>query len=451
LVFSGSTISFIFDFSQYVVYADKGAGFVPINTLSNITDTIVQIAGVDALNRSDCYKIATTNLCKFTQKEVTLNKHCTIELRGKAGVNASILNWSNYVGWLVDKYVVYRQIGTSNFDSIGQVDGSTLSYIDTSIKCYKVHHYKVKAYQNGGLNEFSWSDTCHVSPIYLNQVAPPEMKRATVLNDQYVRVEWQQLVKNKIPLERFVIVGKENKSSNKNIWIVNAKSDSLVVNDKSFSVDNTNAIYKVLGIDECGDSSKFSLVAQSILLDVSMTNQYFPFLQWNKYIEWPEGVKEYIVERNSGNGLLEIDRIPASDSTYIDPLPSLNCLPDLEYRITALRNKTVGADSSWFNNSCSNIDDPGVKTKVFIPNAFTPNGNNLNELFKPEGIFIANYTMKIFNRWGEKIYEGQGCGSGWDGIYRSEIVPGGVYVYIVNVKGTDGKWYPFSGDVTVLR
>ena len=59
--------------------------------------------------------------------------------------------------------------------------------------------------------------------------------------------------------------------------------------------------------------------------------------------------------------------------------------------------------------------------------------------------------MKIFNRWGEKIYEGQGCGSGWDGIYRSEIVPGGVYVYIVNVKGTDGKWYPFSGDVTVLR
>ena len=232
---------------------------------------------------------------------------------------------------------------------------------------------------------------------------------------------------------------------------MNAKSDSLIVNDKSFSVDNANAVYKVLGIDECGDSSKFSLISQSILLDVSLNSQYYPLLQWNKYIEWTEGVKEYVVERNSGNGLVEIDRISASDSIYIDPLPSLNCLPKLEYRITALRNKTVGADSSWFNNSCSNIDDPGVKTKVFIPNAFTPNGNDLNELFKPEGIFIANYTMKIFNRWGEKIFEGQGCGIGWDGNYRSEKVPAGVYVYNVNVKGTDGKWYPFSGDVTVLR
>ena len=441
-----------FDFSNYIVYADKGAGFVPINSLSNVTDTMIQIGGVDALHRSDCYKIASTNLCNFTQKEVSLNKHCTVELRGKSALNASILNWSSYVGWPVDRYVVYRQIGTSNFDSIGQVSGLALSYIDTSIKCYKVHHYRVKAYEFGGLNEFSWSDTCHVSPIYMNQVAPPEMKRATVLNDQYVRVEWQQLVKNKIPLERFVIVGKESKSSTfKNIWVLSAKSDSLVVNDKSFSVDNYSAIYKVLGIDECGDSSKFTLISQSILLDVSLTNQYYPLLQWNKYIEWSEGVKEYIVERNSGNGLVEIDRVASSDSNYIDPLPSLNCLPNLEYRITALRNKTVGVDSSWFNNSCSNVDDPGVKTKVFIPNAFTPNGNNLNELFKPEGIFIANYTMKIFNRWGEKIYEGQGCGSGWDGIYRSEIVPGGVYVYIVNVKGTDGKWYPFSGDVTVLR
>ena len=59
--------------------------------------------------------------------------------------------------------------------------------------------------------------------------------------------------------------------------------------------------------------------------------------------------------------------------------------------------------------------DPGVKTKVFIPNAFTPNGNNLNELFKPEGIFIANYTMKIFNRWGEKIFHWNDVNSGWNG------------------------------------
>lgn len=441
-----------FDFNNYIVYSDKGMGFVPIRNISNIADTVMILSGVDALHRSDCYKIGSSNICNFSQKEIDLNKHCTIELHGKSQVNASVLNWNSYVGWTVSRYVVYRQIDNSKFDSIGEVPGNQTSFVDTSIQCYKIHHYRVKAYEKLGLNEFSWSDTCHVLPKYINSVAPPEMKRATVINDKYVRVEWEQLVKNKIPLQRFVLVGKENATgSNYKTWVLSSKQDSLVLFDKSFSVDQAYSIYKVLGIDECGDSSKFSLISQSILLNVSVNASYFPVLQWNKYKEWKEGIKEYLVERNTGSGLKVIEHLSSNDSLYIDQLPSLNCLPKLEYRITAIRNKSVGNDSLWYNNSVSNIQDPTTKLKVFIPNAFTPNGNSLNELFRPEGIFIAEYTMKIYNRWGEKVFDGNGCDYGWDGIYNGQNVPGGVYVYLINVRGTDGKLYPFSGNVTVLK
>ena len=60
--------------------------------------------------------------------------------------------------------------------------------------------------------------------------------------------------------------------------------------------------------------------------------------------------------------------------------------------------------------------------------------------------------MKIYNRWGEKLYDvPEGCEHGWDGKYMGGEAPEGVYVYQVNVKGTDGKMYPFFGDVTLLR
>ena len=441
-----------FDFKDYVIYQDNGAGFAKINSLSNIGDTVFNVIGVDALHKSYCYKIGTTNLCDYTQKESVLKNHCTIELSGKSGLNLSQIQWNAYVGWPVERYLIYRQIDNGPFDSIGQVDGSVLKYTDTNIRCYKVHHYLVKAIEKNGLKEFSWSDTCHVKPMYLNRVNPPEMRRATVLNDQYVRVEWQQLLKNKIPLERFVMVGNTlNGSNNFQKWVINANSDSLVVADKSIDVDQTSSVYKVLGIDECGDSSVFSTISKSILLNVQLNANYFPALSWNKYLDWKEGVKEYLVERNMGQGFALVDRLSPFDTTYTDELPSLNCMPKLDYRITAIRNKVYGLDSSWYFNSVSNIQNPGVETKVFIPNAFTPNKNDLNEIFKPQGIYIFNYSMRIFNRWGEKLFDSEGCDIGWDGKYKGMIAPEGVYIYQVNVKGTDGRLYPFSGDVTLLR
>lgn len=441
-----------FDFKEYNVFQDKGSGYIPIQKITGQKDTFLKINGVDALHRSDCYKVGSTNLCGYTQEVDKIKNHCTVELRGSPGLNVSVLNWGSYVGWPVERYVIYRQIDQGNFDSIGQVDGSELRFVDTNIRCYKIHHYRVKAHEKGGLYEFSWSDTCHVAPVYWNKVKPPTMRRATVLDDQEVRVEWQQLEKNKIPLERFVIVGKHGYDGlSEYKWVLNANNDSLRIFDRQIEVDQNFGVYKVLGIDECGDSSIFSSIAQSILLKVDLNSNFYPSLKWTKYLDWQEGVKEYIVERRTAGAFSEIQRVSGNDTFYVDELPNFNCLPNLEYRITAVRNKVYGLDSTWYFNSVSNIDDPGVETKVFIPNAFTPNKNELNEVFKPQGIYMYQYSMKIYNRWGEKLYDAEGCDHGWDGKYMGNLAPEGVYVYQVNVKGADGKLYPFFGDVTLLR
>ena len=83
---------------------------------------------------------------------------------------------------------------------------------------------------------------------------------------------------------------------------------------------------------------------------------------------------------------------------------------------------------------------PGL---VFIPNAFTPNGDGLNDIFKPEGA-IRSFNMKMFNQWGELISQSS---VGWDGKGQ----PSGVYVYAVSIVLNNGSVIVRKGAVNLLR
>ena len=87
-----------------------------------------------------------------------------------------------------------------------------------------------------------------------------------------------------------------------------------------------------------------------------------------------------------------------------------------------------------------------------LPNAFTPNANGLNEVFRPVAVpYVHSYEMEIFNRWGEKVFESHDIHKGWDGTYMGEPCQQGVYlcrVYIVPLKG---KLYTQETSVTLLR
>jgi gliding motility-associated-like protein len=76
---------------------------------------------------------------------------------------------------------------------------------------------------------------------------------------------------------------------------------------------------------------------------------------------------------------------------------------------------------------------------IFVPNAFTPNNDGKNEVFKIEGLNITNVKMEIYNRWGEKILSESGNHVGWDGKFKNQDVPEGVYVAILEVSYIDSN------------
>lgn len=88
---------------------------------------------------------------------------------------------------------------------------------------------------------------------------------------------------------------------------------------------------------------------------------------------------------------------------------------------------------------------------IFIPNAFSPNNDGTNETFFVVGTNAEFIEMRIYNRWGELIYETTDIDAGWNGTYKGEPVPIGVYTYVVRYLDPEDKEQVASGNVSLLR
>ena len=90
---------------------------------------------------------------------------------------------------------------------------------------------------------------------------------------------------------------------------------------------------------------------------------------------------------------------------------------------------------------------------IYIPNAFTPNGDGINDYFKVSGIGIQSTDMIIYDRWGEKIFEQKGSAVSWNGANQKEgsICGIGVYVYLISVVDVHGSLKKFTGTISLLR
>ena len=69
---------------------------------------------------------------------------------------------------------------------------------------------------------------------------------------------------------------------------------------------------------------------------------------------------------------------------------------------------------------------------LFIPDAFTPNGDSHNNVFAAKGTNIKDFQMLIFNRWGEQIFSSNNISEGWDGTYQNRLVQQDVYVWKIS-------------------
>ncbi len=88
---------------------------------------------------------------------------------------------------------------------------------------------------------------------------------------------------------------------------------------------------------------------------------------------------------------------------------------------------------------------------VFIPNAFTPNGDGKNDLFRVRGEVIEEVSLMVYGRWGEEVFFTKNPEEGWDGTYEGEELPSTVYGFYLTVRCIGGSTYRKRGNVTLIR
>lgn len=94
------------------------------------------------------------------------------------------------------------------------------------------------------------------------------------------------------------------------------------------------------------------------------------------------------------------------------------------------------------------------KPSIFVSNAFSPNGDNINDFYTIFEKHVVNYSMTVFNRWGEVIFLSQDRTVFWDGTYKGERMPLGVYPYIIKYEGDSEEYkgpYTLEGSVTLVK
>ena len=106
-------------------------------------------------------------------------------------------------------------------------------------------------------------------------------------------------------------------------------------------------------------------------------------------------------------------------------------------------------------NGCEDMSNVAVvntqpRTNLFIPNTFTPNGDDHNELFLILGNNFKTFNIQIFNRWGELMFISESSDKSWDGTFDNKKVQEGAYYYNVKVLGNDNIIVELSGTVSII-
>ncbi len=193
--------------------------------------------------------------------------------------------------------------------------------------------------------------------------------------------------------------------------------------DNGFCPENVVRTYSVT--DDCGNTT---YVTQKFII-----GDYAPDVSFTAAPSFLD---------NLSSGIVQFDNKTTGAVSYSwnfgDYSPLSNEVnPSHEFDISKTRNYNV-----WLvaTSEYGCVDSTKVPIRVFqeliyfIPNAFTPNNDGLNQTFQPifaTGFDPSKFNLKVYNRWGEVLFESYNHAVGWDGTYGGKIVPEGVYGYII--------------------
>jgi len=228
---------------------------------------------------------------------------------------------------------------------------------------------------------------------------------------------------------------------------------------------NPCAADSVLHVPNAPDASYQWYKDSIAIIDATESSYHLPENNssgnYNVRIIYPDSC---VVSETFSVGINELDKLNLPADTSLCEKDTLILAPALKgvtYQWNGNSDATIRIfrqgvyDITAFNaNGCSRKFTVHVRSQncnVYMPNAFTPNGDSKNDLFRiPETVKINLNKFSIFDRWGNKVFNTTDRSSGWDGNFKGAPSPPGVYIYLIEGIANNKK-IQIKGTVTLIR
>ena len=462
----------------YIVYSCNGGAATPVDTVGEgVFSTVVlnssawvaseeyRVAAINCLGDDDEPMPGGASDCARSMHLGVIYRPCDEEA-GLAWNRPDLLEG-------VTQYQVQTKTlqPGSNWEILDVIEdnGSSgaLAYVHNNVPLQTTLRYRIVAL--GGANQQSASNEVEMTFDYQDAPATPVLEAALVRTD----------LAPGVPVEVRVNVGEGYQGHEYELQRLNKDTDSwtglerkgtanpeVIFTDYDVDTDEFSYRYRIAVYNECEQLVSQSQEAETMLLqgfrndELGMQRHN---LSWSHYDGFPFGVDRYEVlvkttadPSNYGQPLETMDANRSNFNRNVSDMtgdPGLFC-----YQIIAVEVDPEGDLEAASSNWLCLVEEP----VVWLPNAFTPNGDDLNDWYPwtadtpnvgfigdaPEG--SSNFRLSIFNRWGNVVYETESIGTPWDGKVNGKLVPNGVYMVKCQYLDGIGTWHSQHQSLTVL-
>jgi gliding motility-associated-like protein len=365
------------------------------------------------------------------------------------------LNWTRYVPsseWInfndtltIKHYNIWKKIDNSRYTKIHTTKDT--SFTDQNINYNDSLEYYVEAVRSADTSLKSKSN--RVSK-YTRMPYDPDFINPDIIKSENNKINLQYTIAEISELTRYKLLrSQEYDGQYDTVHTFNTDENTLTYTDSKTSPSKNIYYYYVASINQCNQLTTKSDTANNLNLQLNSGNET-ALLSWNEFSLHAQNIAYKINRKNGTNPYKNLTT--AYSTNYRDDQLNFFSGRDSSGKFCYYTVAKTQINEGQTSKSISNQSCIYIKPKVFIPNAFTPNGDGKNETFRPFLSFLPqDYRLIIYNRRGNKVFETTSPKKPWRGRFRGQHkVEAGTYIFYLEAQNPKQETIKKRGEINVL-
>jgi hypothetical protein len=437
---------------RYVIHRITMAGTVPIDTVSG------QLSYLDTQSpgtlKAEQYFITALDPCGNQSAFGTVQNSVFLSVATNTCERSLTCTWNAFNGWPagVATYRILLSVNKGPYQIIDSIGGGGARKYDI-MNLKNADNYCIRiqsvAADSGWVSE---SNTVCIDPVFVEGTGDFYIRSITVNGQNQPVIEWRW---NPAAQLKYAALEKGPSGVWSSAELIPVTPPLKLTNSVIHLLGDAGKgplTYRMQATDTCNNITSTE-AASTIFAQAGQGIQATNDIRWTP-LSIPQVATEYyrVFRGPKGGAVLFHLQVDKDSLHLVDPYQIDNPdEADLCYLIEAVGTLTTPQGKKEQVSSRSNLACVARTALIWAPNAFTPTGKNPE--FKPVLLyaFNAGYIMKVFNRWGEQVFESKDPDIGWNGVVHSSIAPPGVYAYVIQVTLPNGSVSEKKGTVALVR